>query len=153
MRPNQLPMKEGARVARAKQPARTLTDVLREMLPAPVRQDLSDEGILLTAGDPGMVAVRVSDRGLVVSVFGIRWDGPHTPIRDDRDICRLSWNELPAELPEQAVVASALIQAALVLRRAQFRECRYCQRSVPPEWQHSADLCQGCAEQNSGVVH
>jgi hypothetical protein len=140
-------------MAKVKKPARALAGILCGFLPAPVQQDLSDEGILLTAGDPGLVAVRVSDRGLVVSVFGIRWDGPHTPTRNDRELSRLSWEELPLELPEQAVVACSLIQAALVLRRAKFRECRFCQRSVPPEWQHGTDVCQGCAERHLGVVH
>ena len=91
-------------MAKAKQPMRTLTDVLRGLLPPPVREEPSDDDVLLTAGDPGLVAVRVSGRGLTVAVFGIRWDGPHTPTRADRELCRLSWDELPAELPEQAVV-------------------------------------------------
>jgi len=133
-------------MTKAKRSPRTLIDVLRGLMPAPVREDLSEEGVLLTAGDPGLVAVRVSDHGVSVSVFGIRWDGPHTPIPDHRQLCYLAWEELPAEEPEQAVVVDSLVRAAVVIRRARFRECRYCQRSMPP-------VCQGCAERHLGVVH
>jgi hypothetical protein len=140
-------------MAKEERPARTLADIICGILPTPVQQDVSEEGILLTAGGPGLVTVHMSDQGLVVSVFGIRWDGPHTPTRNDRELCRLSWDELPAELPEQAVMASSLIQAALVVRRAKFRACRFCQQSVPPEWQHGTDVCQGCAERHLGVIH
>jgi hypothetical protein len=145
--------KEGVPMGKAKKSSRTLADILHNLLPTPVRQELSDDGVILTGGDPGLVVVRVSNGGVEVSVFGIRWNGPHTPTRSDRRLCYLSWEELPEDLPEQAVVVQALIQAALVARRAKFRMCRYCQRSMPPEWQHSGDVCQGCAEKHLGVVH
>ena len=68
-------------------------------------------------------------------------------------LCRLSWDELPATLPELAVIAQGLIQAAMVIRRAQFRRCMYCKKSTPPEWQHGADVCQACAERHLGVAY
>lgn len=132
---------------------RTLADVVRGLLPVPVREEPSDDGVLLSGGDPGLVVVRVAGRGLTVSVYGVRWDGPHTPTRADRELCRVSGDDMPAELPEQAVVAAALIQAAVAIRRAKFLVCRYCGQSNPPEWQHGADVCQGCAERHLGVVH
>ncbi len=147
------PGAERVAVAKRKPMSRSLTDVLRGLLPVPVREESSAEGVLLTAGDPGLVAVRLSDRGLAVSVFGVRWDGPHTPMRDDRELCALSWEEMPAELPEQVVAVHSLIQAAMVIRRSQFRVCRFCRESTPPEWQHATDVCQGCAERRLGVVH
>ena len=55
---------------------------------------------------------------------------------------------------EEAVVAvQLLVQAAVVLRRAAFRRCRYCGQNTPPEWWHGEDACQGCAERHLGVVH
>jgi hypothetical protein len=62
----------------------SVCDALRRLLPEPVREEESAGATMLLAGDPGLVAVRLTDSGLTASVYGVRWDGPHTPVPDDR---------------------------------------------------------------------
>lgn len=130
-----------------------LTATLRGILPLPITEESIADGVLLTAGEPGLVSVNVSQRGMMVSVFAIRWDGPYTAVRNDREVCSLSWQELPDEVSQQTVIAFSLIHAAVLIRRATFRICKYCNETNPPEWQHSDDVCRGCAEKHLGVVH
>ena len=47
----------------------------------------------------------------------------------------------------------ALITAARTTRLAKFRDCSICGRHNPPEWMHTDEVCQGCAEREQGVVH
>jgi hypothetical protein len=77
-------------MAKARQAARTIVDVLRGLLPSPVQEGPAEGGVVLTGGDPELVAVRVSNGGVSVAVFGIRWDGPHSPTRADRELCALT---------------------------------------------------------------
>jgi hypothetical protein len=107
----------------------------------------------LTAGDPGLVTVSVDPDGIAVAVFGVRWDGPHTPVPDPRPLACLAWSDFRGSEAEAVVAAQLLIQAGIVIRRAAFRRCRSCKRNMPPEWLHAEDMCQGCAERELGVVH
>ena len=44
--------------------------------------------------------------------------------------------------------------AQVVARRlALFERCAECQRVIPIEWMHNRVYCQGCAQQNHGVVY
>ncbi len=140
-------------MAKPKDTIQQLKATLRGLLPPPVVEEALDDGVLLTAGDPGLVSISVSKGGMIVSSFGIRWDGPHSPVRDDREMCSLSWQELPSDVSLQTVIAHSLIQAAVIIRRARFRICSYCKVTNPPEWQHGDDVCKGCAEKHLGVVH
>jgi len=45
-----------------------------------------------------------------------------------------------------------LLIEALKERQNEFRNCRYCKESLPPEHMHD-DVCHGCAEKYLGVVH
>ncbi len=131
----------------------SVCEALRRLLPDPVREEQSPSGTTLVAGDPGLVAVTFTDEGLAVSVFGIRWDGPHTPVPDHRPLAQAAWSDFREGEAEAVVAAQLLVQAAAVVRRAAFRRCRYCGENTPPEWWHGEDACQGCAERHLGVVH
>lgn len=130
-----------------------LIAILHRLLPQPVKEEPTTDGVLLTAGDPGLVSIRMSMNGLIVSAYGIHWDDSHTPVRNDRELCKLSWQELPNDVSQQAVIAKAFIQAVIALRQSSFRICKYCNKAQPPEWQHDTNVCQGCAEKHLGVVH
>jgi len=53
---------------------------LRELLPAPVREEAQLDGsIVMIGSDPGEVIVRVGGNKVSVAVFSVRWEGPHTP--------------------------------------------------------------------------
>jgi len=47
----------------------------------------------------------------------------------------------------------SLFRDACATRRKEFRKCRYCGESYPPEFRHARDVCHGCAEIHLGVVH
>jgi hypothetical protein len=128
-------------------------EALRRLLPDPVREEASDEGTTLVVGKPGLVAVRLTDAGLTVSVYGVRWDGPDTPVPDHQPLAEVAWADFRGNEAEAMVAAHLLVQAAIVVRRAAFRRCRFCQKNTPPEWWHGEDTCQGCAERHLGVVH
>lgn len=75
----------------------------------------------------------------------IDWPSPHTPVS--------SW-VLAAEvdaLPEPAVVE--LHRRRVLADRLYFGRCAECGELKPAGWMHNAAICQGCAEQNHGVVH
>ena len=130
-----------------------LHDLLWELLPAPLYCEATKGAPLLCGGDPGLVAAQVTERGLKVFVYGVRWDGPFTPVSDHRKLCQLAWKELPQELPALTIAVRGLVEAAIAVRQAQFIVCQYCCQATPPEWRHAARTCQSCAEKYLGVVH
>lgn len=139
---------------RSKKPLRDpILETLRRLLPDPVQKEEVGEVITLTAGSPGLVTVTLDQEGIVVAIFGIRWNGPHTPVRDDRQLARVTWSEFRSHETEGLIAVQHLVQAAILLRRGAFRQCSYCGKNTPPEWWHGENACQGCAEQHLGVVH
>lgn len=80
-----------------------------------------------------------------ILVREIHWDGPHTPVS--------TWVKAD-DLPATATEAEASAAAARVLRdRRFFRICGECEQRKPTGWMDDDQICQGCAEQNHGVVH
>ena len=129
-----------------------LLDFIARELGEPLqRQESLDGATVFVAGDPGEVIVRCRKSSVSVAVYAVRWRGPHTPIVVPREFAKLAWNRLP----QGALVMTlhALIAAAREVRRSEFRKCRMCGDMNPPEWMHSKDICQGCAERHLGVVH
>jgi hypothetical protein len=80
----------------------------------------------LPAGDLGLVAVRLTDTGASVFVYGMRWDGPHTPVLVYRPLAELSRADFRGNEAEAVIAAEQLVHAAVVVRRAGTRRCRYC---------------------------
>ena len=134
-------------------PWHELADRVASQLPQPVQRESSDAGELLVAGEPSLVAVLVSEDGVVVSTAGKRWEGSYTLVPDYQQFGRLAWSDLPDAMAEKLEAVRTLVDLAIAVRRATFRTCRYCGRSVPPEFHHADDVCQGCAERQLGVVH
>lgn len=141
-------------MAKAKKNLRaSVGEALRRLLPELVREEHSPGGTTLVAGDPGLVVVMLTDEALAVSVYGVRWDGPHTPVPDHRPLAQAAWSDFRGGEAEAVIATHLLVQAAIVIRRAAFRRCRYCGKDKPPEWWHGEDACQGCAERHLEVVH
>ena len=46
-----------------------------------------------------------------------------------------------------------LLNDALKQRKKEFQKCNYCKRCIPPEYMHSDNVCQCCAEKHLSVVH
>lgn len=125
---------------------------IQRVLPDPTRQETQMDGSLtFVGGDPGEVIVRVSESQVSVSVFSIRWDGPHTPVVCPKQLGKLNWKRLPAS--RLMMVLHDLIESAQEIRRAEYRKCERCGKTKPPEWMHDATTCQACAERDFGVVY
>lgn len=129
-----------------------LVHEIQRVLRDPTRQETQMDGSLtFVGGDPGEVIVRVSESQVSVSVFSIRWEGPHTPVVRPKQLGRLNWKRLPAS--RLMMVLQDLIESAQEIRRAEYRKCERCGKTNPPEWMHNATTCQACAERDLGVVH
>src|SRR3954452_11132186 len=69
---------------------------VKEHLPNPIRESEGLDGSLtLVGGDPGEVIVRLTAEEVLVSVFSVRWEGPHTPQVLPRPLASLSWCYIP----------------------------------------------------------
>ena len=140
-----------------------LVDGLVGILPAPVEvvevpldeQIEQDRFIIkrLIAGESGEVIVDIFYDGIEVLVFGVFWDGPHTPKVKGKSLKRIAWTDLPQKAEEALGVLGTLVQKVRRLRAASFRRCEECGESNPPGWMHDVSICQSCAERCHGVVY
>jgi hypothetical protein len=125
---------------------------IRKHLPKPVqRQEKPDGSIVLTAGDPAELVVRLFHTTLFVFEFGVEWVEAHEQQRRDVLTGAIEWPNLPRE--DAVAVAAALIEATRQSRLAKYRECRFCKDKNPPERMHDEDCCHGCAEKHLHVVY
>ncbi|PYR50222.1 MAG: hypothetical protein DMF89_09915 [Acidobacteria bacterium] len=121
-------------------------------LPAPVEQEEDANGVIVfTGGSPGEVIARLTATSVIVEEFAIRWETLYSPVIQPRRVGAVNWRRLP----ETAVmnVVGQLIKGAREIRRARYRTCGLCGVTNPPEWLHSDDICQTCAESRLGLVH
>jgi hypothetical protein len=130
----------------------TLLREIRAYLPTPVREGIERDGSLnFVGGDPGEVVVRVCGSKVLVAIFAVTWNGPHTPVLRPKAIGSLNWRRLPASGTK--VGLRSLIESARELRLAKYGKCERCDETKPPEWMHNDKICQSCAERHLGVVH
>jgi hypothetical protein len=125
---------------------------LRELLPSSIREETQlDRSVFIVVGDPGEVIVRVGGSKVSVSVFSVRWEGPHTPVVQPRHLATLNWRRIPAST--LMMTLHGLLRAAREVRTAKYRQCERCGETKPPEWMHEEKTCQSCAEQHLGIVY
>ena len=125
---------------------------IRERLPEPIREETQLDGsLVMVGGDPGEVVVQVVGNKVSVSLFSVRWEGPHTPVVCPRRLASFNWKRLPAS--RLMMVLYEAIESAVELRRSRYRKCKRCGEAKPPEWMHDEKTCQSCAERHLGVVH
>jgi hypothetical protein len=130
----------------------SLVEYVKELLPNPIRDSEGLDGALtLVGGDPGEVIVRLTADDFSISVFSVRWDGPHTPRVLPRPFASLAWSQLPAASLMMAI--RTLVAAASEVRRRSYSLCERCGKTHPPEWMHDDSTCQSCAERELGAVH
>lgn len=121
-------------------------------LSEPVDHREDDEGaVVFTSGDPGEVIVKLTTSHVAVAEFAVSWHTPYTPVVEPIGIGVVNWTRISPEATMRTV--KGLIVAAREARLAKFSTCRLCEQSTPPEWMHSDDMCQGCAEKELGIVH
>jgi hypothetical protein len=121
-------------------------------LPEPVEQQSDGAGgIIFTGGSPGEVIAYLTESIVAIAEFRVRWENPGTPVVKARRVGVLKWRRLPETALMNAI--ASLIKGAREMRLARYRTCRFCGTSNPPEWLQSEDLCQTCAERESGTIH
>jgi hypothetical protein len=158
-------------LAKASEPSPSTIELVRSLLPEPVREEeypldlLVSEGTLtelaldslggfvLVGGNPGMVAVHLAARHLEVLNYRRRWVHPHRTAPDHERLAVVPWEALPTKEEARTDVIRSLVNAAVAIRQARFRVCRHCRESNPPEWQYSARMCHSCAEEYLGIQH
>lgn len=129
-----------------------LLDILREMLPSPVKEEtLPEETTRLIAGDPGDVVVDVSDREVIVAEYAVTMESDTARILKPLHLGSLNWTELPAWTTRR--ILGELTAAATAGRREKFRECIRCHHEFPPEAMANQGICKACAAAEEGVVY
>ena len=81
---------------------------------------------------------------VTIEVLTIDWKGPHTPAS--------TWKPgaiLAASTPEEKVQQT---MQRLLKNRRYFRLCRECQERNSVGWMLDHQICQGCAQNNHGIV-
>jgi len=129
-----------------------LLSFLGTHLPAPIEQQHAADGtVLFTGGSPGEVVVHVTETSVIVAEYAGEWDTPYSFSVRPRRVGLVKWRRLT----ETALFGALeqLIRGARETRRARYRTCRYCDESNPPEWMHTEEICSGCSDQRTGVVH
>lgn len=129
-----------------------LVETIKSLLPKPVRKDDGTPGeVVLIGGEPGDVIVQIDRNEVIVSVYFVRWDGPHTLVLCPQRFASLDWMQIPAATIK--IILSELIGVATKLRRDQYSNCKMCNEAKPPEWMHGDGICQSCATVHCGIVY
>lgn len=117
-----------------------------------VEQHEDDEGsVVITGGDPGEVVVHLSATQVIVAEYAVDWETPDEAVIDPIPTGGVNWTVVSSDGAMRCI--KALITAAREARLAKFRTCTRCEERTPPEWMHSDELCQECAEQDLGLIH
>lgn len=97
-------------------------------------------------GENGIVAL-VTAEAIEFRMPTVEWTMvSYGPAASSRLWKRVKYSEITdAEL-------ESLLNDALKHRANEFKKCLYCGQSFPPEHRHR-NVCHGCAEKHSGVVH
>lgn len=75
----------------------------------------------------------------------IDWPTPHGPVSEWREVKRV-----PKSLSEERIEIERM---RLLQDQKYFRVCQECFNRNPVGWMHSDAVCQGCAQENHGVIY
>lgn len=125
-----------------------------ELLPGSTWERTRDI-IQLFYGEQSGITVVVTPEAVEVRIPTIEWSGgEYGPVESSRLYRRLLLRQLPEPVSvECKALLSDCFQAALKKRQSEFKKCRYCGETVPPEHRFSRDVCHGCASRHIGVVY
>lgn len=145
----------------AKPPDRTgIVEIVKALLPAPVaaltrqadrERDERWNATTLLGGSPYEVAVRITESTVAVAVYAAHWKGPCGLEIVPEKIVSFRWRRLSLQVLEPMIRQA--IEAAREIRLSRFRRCELCGEMKPPEWMHNQTTCQGCAQNQLGVVY
>ena len=124
---------------------KSLLNQIHATIPLPTREEnCADGSLVFVGGDHGEVVVRVMADQITVSVFATEIETSGSLGVRPQQIVTLNWKIIPAA--KMTLLLRDLIETAQQLRRAQFRKCRRCNETKPPEWMYDAELCEGCVD-------
>ena len=119
-------------------------DALKLRYPAAENVEVDDRPALAINGEKGIIVV-AGDASIDIHLPTIRWVTPGMPEAS----CH-PWRSVPLAEVNLDVLAS-LVMRGLRARAAQYRRCRYCHETFPPEHRNGT-ICHSCAERHLGVV-
>jgi hypothetical protein len=104
--------------------------------------------IQLSLGDEDGIVVLVTREAFEFRLPTVEWTASaYGPAAASR-----LWRRVPTSRASDRRLKS-LVQGAMAARKSEFRDCRFCGRSTPPEHRHGDDVCHSCAEEHLGVVY
>jgi hypothetical protein len=121
-----------------------------------LRVTRTTEVIQLSASDDFGATLLFTPETLEVRLPTVEWvHGSHGPHPSTRLAQRYKLQDLydDGDVESAPLRIVTLFLDACAARRKEFRKCRYCGASFPPEHRHSFSVCHGCAEKHRGVVH
>ena len=93
------------------------------------------------------LVVLVTREAVELRLASLEWPHPNIPARSSRLWKRVEWEGLTDEQ------LTTLLDEAGAARKAEFRTCRYCGHTRPPERFDTDDCCDGCAPEHLGLIH
>lgn len=128
-----------------------LMALIGSQLPEPVDQHTAEDGsMIFVGGAPPEVVVHLRDSSVRVSAYAGVWESADRFAVRPWAVGMLKWRRLPETALMHAL--TTLIKGAREARLAQYRPCRLCERTYPPEALMAGDVCASCAEAGP-VVH
>lgn len=119
-------------------------EALKRRYPAADDVKVDDRPALAINGEKGVIVVE-GDTSIDIHLPTIRWVTPGTP-EPSSDL----WRSISlAGLTLEAL--ASLVSRGLRARAAQYRRCRYCHQTYPPEHRNGT-VCHSCAERHLGIV-
>ena len=107
----------------------------------------------ITSGGEEGVVLLVTEEAIEFRLPTVEWTGgAYGPVATSRLWKRVSVEKITEMGELDATAFLSLLTAARKKRASQFKKCRFCKESFPPEHRHG-DVCHGCAEKHLGVVH
>jgi len=118
-----------------------------DMLPGAVVERTRDCIQIDYGGEEGVV-VLVTAEAIELRLPTVEWTmGSYGPAASSRMWKRMECHEM------DDIELESLLNDALKQRKKEFQKCNYCERCIPPEYMHSDNVCQSCAEKHLGVLH
>ena len=122
------------------------------ILPQPTRKF---KGMLI-CGELPEITIKLSNKGLNVSVYSAQWSGPHKLRIKPQEHYTTDWDSLPCNFDEAINLIRQKIESAVRLRLSTCITCRLCKKTTPPEYRwyrYNEEICQSCASEKFGVVY
>ncbi len=111
-------------------------------------EERTRDAIQISSGGDSGIVVLVTPEAFEIRLPTTEWTGGFYGAHESSRL----WRRVSAARVNDEVLGD-LLWKAQATRIAEFKRCRYCRETFPPEQRHSVNVCDGCAEVHLGVVH